>query len=253
MSVKTGFICAEWHMTDEGREVMMSIVHRNRRKKRSFGLLERPVRPPVMSADEYEYKVFVSGKSGVGKSAAVANLCGSDIPTVHSETPGIQTSIVYWPAKIVDINRVVMFKLHFWDAGENALKKFDHVLPACKERVDAVVLMFSFADKSSFEDIPHQMSRILEPHDNVCKFVMGTKLDLQDRCEVTHRDVHEFEVNWKLPVLTVNNAPMSAVSEHISDVDQITINMNYMCDELWRRDQLLAAGHTINSAALPYY
>ena len=42
---------------------------------------------------------------------------------------GIQTSIVYWPAKIVDINRVVMFKLHFWDAGENALKKFDHVLP----------------------------------------------------------------------------------------------------------------------------
>ena len=22
-----------------------------------------------------------------------------------------------------------MFKLHFWDAGENALKKFDHVLP----------------------------------------------------------------------------------------------------------------------------
>ena len=40
MSVKTGFICAEWHMTDEGREVMMSIVHRNRRKKRSFGNLQ---------------------------------------------------------------------------------------------------------------------------------------------------------------------------------------------------------------------
>ena len=52
------------------------------------GLLERPVRPPVMSVDEYEYKVFVSGKSGVGKSATVANLCGSDIPDTHSETPG---------------------------------------------------------------------------------------------------------------------------------------------------------------------
>ena len=41
MSVKTGFICAEWHMTDEGREVMMSVVHRNRRKKRSFGNLQQ--------------------------------------------------------------------------------------------------------------------------------------------------------------------------------------------------------------------
>ena len=38
MSVRTGFICSEWHMTDEGREVMMSVVHRNRRKKRSFGI-----------------------------------------------------------------------------------------------------------------------------------------------------------------------------------------------------------------------
>ena len=46
------------------------------------------MRPPVMSPDEYEYKVFVSGKSGVGKSATVANLCGGNIPQVHSETPG---------------------------------------------------------------------------------------------------------------------------------------------------------------------
>ena len=42
---------------------------------------------------------------------------------------GIQTSVVYWPAKITTLDRVVMFKLHFWDAGESALKKFDHVLP----------------------------------------------------------------------------------------------------------------------------
>ena len=42
---------------------------------------------------------------------------------------GIQTATVYWPAKVLDINRVIMFKLQFWDAGENALKKFDHILP----------------------------------------------------------------------------------------------------------------------------
>ena len=44
-------------------------------------------------------------------------------------TAGIQTSTVYWPAKMADIDKIVMFQLQFWDAGENALKKFDHVMP----------------------------------------------------------------------------------------------------------------------------
>ena len=44
-------------------------------------------------------------------------------------TSGIQTAITYWPAKIMNINKLVMFKIQFWDAGENALKKFDHILP----------------------------------------------------------------------------------------------------------------------------
>ena len=42
---------------------------------------------------------------------------------------GVQTYTVYWPAKISEVNKVVLFKLQFWDAGENALKKFDYLLP----------------------------------------------------------------------------------------------------------------------------
>jgi len=41
---------------------------------------------------------------------------------------GIQTSTCYWPVKILDMNKVMLFKLQFWDAGESACKKFDHVL-----------------------------------------------------------------------------------------------------------------------------
>lgn len=37
--------------------------------------------------------------------------------------------MVFWPAKLKDSDRVVMFRFEFWDCGESALKKFDHMLP----------------------------------------------------------------------------------------------------------------------------
>lgn len=56
------------------------------------GLLERPVLPPPVAIDTASYKIFVSGKSGVGKTALVAKLAGLEVPIVHHETtadPGL--------------------------------------------------------------------------------------------------------------------------------------------------------------------
>ncbi|XP_010837633.1 PREDICTED: REM2- and Rab-like small GTPase 1 [Bison bison bison] len=49
-------------------------------------LLERPVLPPPVAIDTASYKIFVSGKSGVGKTALVAKLAGLEVPVVHHET-----------------------------------------------------------------------------------------------------------------------------------------------------------------------
>ena len=54
----------------------------------SPGLLERPSYPPHVSLEEFRYKIFVSGKSGVGKTSSIAKLTGNEVPTSHSETPG---------------------------------------------------------------------------------------------------------------------------------------------------------------------
>ena len=50
------------------------------------GLLERP--PLSAHIEEVSYKVFLSGKAGVGKTCAVAKLTGHDIPKQHAETSG---------------------------------------------------------------------------------------------------------------------------------------------------------------------
>ena len=47
---------------------------------------------------------------------------------------------------------------------------------ACKDHADGILFMFAFPDRTSFDDVPQQMSRVLGPHDqNLSKFVIGTK------------------------------------------------------------------------------
>uniref|UniRef100_A0A8B9P9V0 Ciliogenesis and planar polarity effector 2 n=1 Tax=Apteryx owenii TaxID=8824 RepID=A0A8B9P9V0_APTOW len=162
-----------WLLSPEGRQHRDAILHKDRR--RIFGLLERPVLPPPLATATAAYKLFVSGKSGVGKTALVAKLVGAEVPAAHHETLGIEATTVYWPAKLRDTGRPVMFQLDFWDCGEAALKKFDHILPACKEEADGVLFLFSFTDRSSFEDLPGQMARVTRPEENLVRVVVGTK------------------------------------------------------------------------------
>lgn len=51
--------------------------------------------------------------------------CGCRVPP----TPGIEATTVYWPAKLRTSGRPVIFQLQFWDCGDGALKKFEHLLP----------------------------------------------------------------------------------------------------------------------------
>nr|XP_014337016.1 PREDICTED: REM2- and Rab-like small GTPase 1 [Bos mutus] len=150
------------------------------------GLLERPVLPPPVAIDTASYKIFVSGKSGVGKTALVAKLAGLEVPVVHHETTGIQTTVVFWPAKLQASDRVVMFRFEFWDCGESALKKFEHMLPACKENADAFLFLFSFTDRASFEDLPGQLARVAGEAPGVVRMVIGSKFD-----QYVHTDVPE--------------------------------------------------------------
>lgn len=52
------------------------------------GILDKPVLPANITADEVKYKILLVGKSGVGKTSTIAKLSGNDIPNSHSETPG---------------------------------------------------------------------------------------------------------------------------------------------------------------------
>lgn len=91
------------------------------------GLLDRPSLPS--SIEEVSYKLYITGRSCVGKTATVARLSGIKYPSIYVETAGIRKSNIYWPVKIWD--KIILFKLQFWDAGDNSIKRYSHILPVC--------------------------------------------------------------------------------------------------------------------------
>lgn len=231
----------KWQETPEGREFLGGILHRNKRK--SFGLLEAPSLPPQLPVENVSYKIFLTGKPAVGKTSTVAKLLGQEISSYHVETPGIQTSVIYWPAKLKENQKVVMFKLQFWDCGEHAIRKYDHLLPALKEKADAALFLFSFTDRGSFDDLPNQINRVLDQEEKILRIAVATRLDQILNSDFTEQEIREFEEQWQVPVLRIANVTGKRLADSRTldgraGVMEVAPFLNSLVELLLQRDQV---------------
>uniref|UniRef100_A0A8C8RNJ0 Ciliogenesis and planar polarity effector 2 n=1 Tax=Pelusios castaneus TaxID=367368 RepID=A0A8C8RNJ0_9SAUR len=171
--------------------------------------------------------------------------CELTLKAADNLISGIQTTTVYWPAKLRDSGRALIFRFHFWDCGEAALKKFDHILPACKEKADCILFLFSFTDRSSFDDLPNQISRVTEGSENLVKIVIGSKFDQFMHADVTERDLAEFRRAWHLPILRMKsvNGPRLAdrwTLDGRAGLAEVAHVLNGLAEHLWYHDQVMA-------------
>ncbi|XP_032800570.1 ciliogenesis and planar polarity effector 2 isoform X1 [Petromyzon marinus] len=256
-----------------------------------YGILEAP--PLRESMQTLSYKVFVSGRAGVGKTAAIARLAGLTALPPHAsssssssscgggggyhETPGIQTTVVDWPVRLTPCDKLLLFRLHFWDCGEAALRKFDHILPACREGADAVLCLFSVTDRSSLDDVVQQMARVCggggggggaggggaggggagggggggggAGGGGVVRAVLATKCDQLSRSDVSERELSDLHRAWHLPLFRLGGAggggwggDGAAATWRGGDA-QVTSLLDGLSQLLWCQDQA-AAGLT---------
>ncbi|XP_022090317.1 REM2- and Rab-like small GTPase 1 isoform X2 [Acanthaster planci] len=207
-----------WLKTSIGREYFASIVRKG--KRRIYGSLERPSLPPHLIPELVSYKVFLSGKAGVGKTSTVAKLVGIPVPTTHSETPGIVTSTVYWPVKLL------------------------HPDKACKRGADAILNLFSFTDRQSFEDLQSQMSHSARSGEHAIRMVVGTKYDLYSNSEITSRELQDFQEQWKVPILKIKNSSKPAGNEllysvdNMQEVNEVAAVMNSLLEYIWTQKKI---------------
>ncbi|KDR21283.1 REM2- and Rab-like small GTPase 1 [Zootermopsis nevadensis] len=233
-------VSLDWQRSAEGETILQHFYDPQTTGRKVFGVLDRPGLPS--SIEEVSYKLHITGRSSVGKTATVARLSGIKCPSTYTETAGIQKTNIFWPAKIWD--KIILFKLHFWDAGDNSIKRFSHILPACKDKADAIVYVFSFLDNNTFAELPQQMNRMSQTGENPTNIVIGTRYNPTNKLDVSSADVKEFELKWQVPVLKIDNTWSGSRSD--SEVHEVALLLNVICERLWMRDQdyLLKQGLT---------
>lgn len=226
-------VSLDWQSSAEGETILQHLYDPQTTGRKVLGILDRPSLPS--SIEEVSYKLHITGRAGVGKTATVARLYGIKCPNTYVETAGIRKSNIYWPVKIWD--KIILFKLQFWDAGDNSIKKYSHILPACKDKVDAIMYVFSFLDHNSFAELPQQMSRMSQMGENPTNIVIGTRYNPGNKLEVPTADIKEFELKWQVPVLKIDNTWPGSRSDCDSEVHEVASLLNIICERLWIRDQ----------------
>lgn len=219
----------EWHQTTEGQGVLAHLTDPQTGIRKVYGFLERPNIPPTLNI--LSYKLFLVGKTGAGKTSLVSYLSGQQgwVSSNQGETPGIRATSVYWPVKIQ--SQLVLFHLNLWDYGEVASKKYSHILPVCKQDSSGALFVFSFTDKSSFEDLDAQLSRYIHPNSPVCPIVVGMRYGLVSDTQVSNTDVTNLESKWNVSVLRIRY--QSTQSRTPPNSSESALILNLICDQLY--------------------
>ncbi|XP_042234073.1 ciliogenesis and planar polarity effector 2-like [Homarus americanus] len=220
----------EWAV-GESKTYQQKLLVPGTNKRKLFGILEKPNLPP--SAPSVTYKIFMFGKASSGKTWTMNRLSGQELPCQHIETVGIQCSNVYWPMKIG--NRLILFRLEIWDAGDSSVKRYNHVLPACREGVDAVLLCFSTTERESWIELPRLLSTATQPTDRAAVIAVATRYDQFSHREVTEAEMESFEATHGIPILKLGNT----ADDYSDELTHTAPILNFLCKRLWQRDQEL--------------
>jgi len=141
-----------------------------------LGLLERPNFPP--GTVEMSYKINVIGKAGIGKTQIISMISGvENSSAAYVETVGIHIKDVYWPTKIN--SKVTLFKIQFWECGENFSKKYSYLSPACSDKADAVAVIINRGDRSTLNYIENKMESMTDGDPVVIGFVINSESEVQ--------------------------------------------------------------------------
>ena len=160
------------------------------------------------------------------------------------ESPGVRVTQVYWPCLLTPrpgLSQLITFKLCLWDAGDAAVRKYSHVYPVCRQDAAAVILTFSFQDRTTWEELPAMIQRMLSDGDSesILPIIVGTKFGSNSDNEVSVQEVMEAETNWNIPIIKVRHAGGSGGQGGgaPSNLPEVASALNTICEQLWLASQ----------------
>ncbi|XP_018021506.1 ciliogenesis and planar polarity effector 2 [Hyalella azteca] len=200
---------------NEGQYVSLLMPGTERRK--IFGLLEKPDFPAATT--QASYKLYVCGRPGSGKTWARSRLAGREVCSEVSgeeAVSGIEANVIYWPMKIS--GKSILFRLELWEAGEWSVRRYDHILPACRDGVNGVLLCFSINDSQGWQELPRLLATSVQPGEKATVIPLATRTsESNGDWEASQADIKALEERCNVTVLRM---PPPTACNHASSRPQ---------------------------------
>ncbi len=143
-------------------------------------------------------KIITVGNGHVGKTSLITRFCQGHFVSTYKQTLGVdflqRTSFI--PSLRID----VIFQL--WDTSGQ--EEYRSLTRRYFRRSQAALLVFSVADRRSFEDLHTWRAVVLEECGDIPMFVVQNKSDLEANRAVSDEEVRAQALHWELPLRCVS-------------------------------------------------
>lgn len=141
---------------------------------------------------DIQVKMLMIGDSGVGKTCLLLRYARDAFATTFITTVGID-----FKTKFIDIKGQKV-KLQIWDtAGQ---ERFRTITTSYFRGAQGILLCYDVTDRKTFENVNVWMQQIAEhADDNVCKILIGNKMDREAERRVTTQEGMEMAERHGIP------------------------------------------------------
>ena len=167
--------------------------------------------PDLTEKENYKLKILVVGESGVGKTNLIRRFTNDVFTKDTKATVGVE-----FICKTYKVNKDII-KLEIWDtAGQ---ERYKSITSAYYKGSKGVLIVYDITNMETFEKIEQWLGEVKEKAGNEIKVILvGNKLDLEDRREVTLDNSLEKAIILNCPLMETSALDSTNVSKVFIDL-----------------------------------
>ena len=132
------------------------------------------------------YKIFLLSCDAVGKTCILNRFVSNCFPQ-HTDA----TSSMQYQVKAILLDNGNKVRLEIWDTFFR--EKFKAFFRIFYKSADGIILIYDITNRNSFEELDHCFNEIIYCYSKYIPiFLVGNKIDLEDRREITFAEGKEF-------------------------------------------------------------
>ena len=187
--------------------------------------------------DDSVYKVLILGDSSVGKTCFLLKYTDKVFNEVYMSTIGLDYRL-----KALTLKSGKKVKLQIWDtAGQD---RFRTITKNYYKGAHGIILIYDVTNTDTYDNVENWISQIKEEASpNVVIYLVGNKVDMEDKRKVTTEEGQKVADENNLPFIETSAKSDINVNETF---DNLVEKMDNVFSNLEKKDSIAISGNNLN-------